>query len=254
MLPRANWANLISTSPLVVVGMQSSSTAVTAAASIAQADSGAGANVMGVGVMTYDGSNARFVAPASLLADGASGVRSLSVALQIFNSATYDKLRTANSAAGATGTGLLGVGLLSSDGTNFQKLQTNSAANMAQTTQPFAQQVAAPGEWGLTQTPSAATQATVTKAAGAAGVRHVARTISWSVGGIGAQISLVVALLDGASIIWSKTVALPANGFAHGDVNVNLVGSAATSMTLQTIAAPAANVFASVALTGYDTV
>jgi hypothetical protein len=39
-----------------------------------------------------------------------------------YNGSTYDRLRTANSAAGTTGTGLLGAGLLEWDGTNYQRV------------------------------------------------------------------------------------------------------------------------------------
>jgi hypothetical protein len=59
----------------------------------------------------------------------------------LYNGSTLDLRRSANAAAGTTGTGLMGSGLMAFDGTNWQRLQTAqnasllaSAARTAQTT------------------------------------------------------------------------------------------------------------------------
>jgi len=64
-------------------------------------------------------------------------------------------------------------------------------------------------------------------------------------------------LRDGATgagtVLWSLQVSLPVNttwSFALGGLNI--VGSAATAMTIETVAAPVAASFASVSMTGYD--
>lgn len=58
---------------------------------------------------------------------GASSVASAGV---IYNGSTWDRTRTANSAATTSGTGLLGVGNLGWDGTNWQKLKVDGSANL----------------------------------------------------------------------------------------------------------------------------
>jgi hypothetical protein len=46
-----------------------------------------------------------------------------------YNGTTWDRQRSANAAANTTGTGLLGAGLLAFDGTNYQLLKAETAAN-----------------------------------------------------------------------------------------------------------------------------
>lgn len=44
----------------------------------------------------------------------------------VYNSSTWDRRRSANAAAGTTGTGLAGVGMLGHDGTNYQKAKVDT--------------------------------------------------------------------------------------------------------------------------------
>lgn len=141
-------------------------------------------------------------------------------------------------------------------------LQSASAARLAQTRISEADAflpVAGPGEWSQGHTPASATQATTTKAAGAAGVRHVCTAISATLA-TGATAQAAAALLvlrDGATgagtILWTKQVILPVNGVWNVDLTgLNIVGSAATAMTLEFSAAGALGTFESVSMSGYD--
>ena len=115
--------------------------------------------------------------------------------------------------------------------------------------------------WGTqTSSPGAGSQATTSKAAGAAGVRHVADCITWSSGAAAAPAAtvLTINLRDGATgagtVLWQTQVTAAATATQHGQSHVcglNLIGSAATAMTLE-FAAGLANEQESVALTGYD--
>src|SRR5687767_14605001 len=139
-------------------------------------------------------------------------------------------------------------------------IEAGNAAALAATVSTKALLAVAPGNWSVNHTPAAATQATITKAAGAAGVRHVCTSISATLATIGTAQSSVILLnlRDGATgagtILWSKQVALPANAVWNVDLSgLTIVGSAATAMTLEFSAANAAASFASVAMTGFTT-
>jgi hypothetical protein len=147
------------------------------------------------------------------------------------------------------------------DGTNAVTLKTASAANLAvgATAGNGAVMVTRPADWAINHLPAAAAQATISKAAGAAGVKHVATSVSGAVSTVGTAqtAALVFNLRDGATgagtVLWALQVSLPVNttwSFFLGGLNI--IGSAATAMTLETVAAPAAAAFASVSLTGYD--
>ncbi len=147
------------------------------------------------------------------------------------------------------------------DGTNAVTLKTASAANLASaaTSANGALMVTGVGDWAINHTPVAATQATITRAAGAAGVKHVATSITCTVSTVGtAQTAeLLFNLRDGATgagaILWSQGVSLPTSlTWSIALTGLNIIGTAATAMTLETAAAPAAAAFASVALTGHD--
>lgn len=211
--------------------------------------------------------------------------------LEIFNGVTLDRVRTANAAAATTGTGLLGVGLLVFDGANwvrpaaatpadaqagtnslfvsaFNNLfngatwdrgRNSSAANIAATTQPFAQISSPPGNWSSFHTPAASAQATITKAAGGAGVRHVCTQIAYSLRAVVAQTAFQINLIDGASggatILWSMTVMLNTGAYINIVFpSLNIFGSANTAMTLEFSAAPVASNVNSVAMTGFSTI
>lgn len=174
----------------------------------------------------------------------------------------WDRLRTAPDNADAQAA--LTQGLQAAiarmqawNGATWDRLRTNSASVLSGATQSQGLLVAKPGEWAIQHTPAAATQATITRAAGGAGVRHVCRSITCSIVAIAAQGQIIVNLRDGATgagtILWSAQFALLAgtsDRITLGDLNI--VGSANTAMTLEVAAAPAATNFASVSLTGYD--
>jgi hypothetical protein len=146
------------------------------------------------------------------------------------------------------------------DGTN--DIKSASAANLAAQTGINAQMSTPPGNWAVNHTPAINTQATISKAAGAAGVRHVCTSITATLGQSGAgtaQGVIQVNLRDGATgagtILWSASLSSPTTTSPVAVINLsglNIVGSAATAMTLEFSAAGGANVFESVAMTGYD--
>lgn len=114
--------------------------------------------------------------------------------------------------------------------------------------------------WSQVSTPAAGSQGTASKAAGAAGVRHVADCVTWSAGSIAAPAAtqLVINLRDGASgagtILWQTTLTTTTTAGAAGNgflCGLNLIGSSATAMTLE-FSALLANESESVTLTGYD--
>lgn len=119
----------------------------------------------------------------------------------------------------------------------------------------------APGTgWSVLHTPAAATQATITQAAGAANVRNVCQSISCTLAtaGTAQAAALVFNLRDGATgagtILWSQQVVLPTNSAITIQLGgLQIAGSAATAMTLESAAAPAAAAFASVAMSGFTT-
>jgi hypothetical protein len=171
----------------------------------------------------------------------------------------------------ATADGVVGNNLVMEspglfNGSSFDRGRSGSAANLALTGPTGGgvsgtELVHLPGDWSINNTPAAATQATASRAAGAAGVRHVCTSISATLAaGATAQSSAAILnLRDGATgagtILWSKQVILPANGLWEVNIGgLNIVGSAATAMTLEFAAAGAAGTFESVALTGHDVV
>jgi hypothetical protein len=120
---------------------------------------------------------------------------------------------------------------------------------------------AAPGgaNFAVVHTPAAATQATITQAAGAAGVRNVCTGITFGLQVIGTiQPVIQVNLRDGATgagtILWSMSVGAAVSTMTVFSVSgLNIVGSAATGMTLEFSAAGAAATSESVSLQGYTT-
>jgi hypothetical protein len=105
-----------------------------------------------------------------------------------------------------------------------------------------AERLYTPTPWTVVHAPGAAAQAIATKSAGAAGVKHVCHGIIATIAaGATAQTPINVQVLDGAAVLFSAAVSAPANG--QGGIfltGINLVGTAATSMTLQFSAAGAA--------------
>lgn len=142
-------------------------------------------------------------------------------------------------------------------------IEAGNAAALAATVSTKALLVTPPGQWAITHAPSAATQATITKAAGAAGVRHVCTGFTVTLaGGASAPTAALVTfnLRDGATgagtILSTLTVGLEAvagKAVVHHVGPLNVVGSAATAMTIESSASPGSNASASVTLYGYTT-
>lgn len=156
-----------------------------------------------------------------------------------------------------------GTPLLETGAATLSRARAGTAANLSATTQEFAQIVTAPGEWAVNHTPAANTQATISQAAGGAGVRHVCKSITVSLIGLAAaaETTVLVNLRDGATgagtILWSTRLLV--TGTVGSEVaialpNLNIVGSANTAMTLEFAAAGGASTFETVAMTGFSTV
>lgn len=168
-----------------------------------------------------------------------------------------------SAAAPTTGDGLQYVKLDGGIAGASAPIEAGNAAALAATVSTKAILTCQPGQWVETHAPVKATQATKSKTAGAAGVRHVCNwlTITLANNNTGSvQTLLAFNLRDGATgagtILATFTLALPATA---GDCRVltlsglNIVGSAATAMTLESAAAPAAETAASVSFGGYST-
>lgn len=117
--------------------------------------------------------------------------------------------------------------------------------------------------WAVTHAPAANTQAVASKAAGGAGVRHVCTGVSITLanGAAAPTAALVtVHLRDGAtgagSILatWTLAIAAVAGDVVHVPLTFpsGIPGTADTAMTLETSAAPGANVSASCNLFGHS--
>lgn len=112
-------------------------------------------------------------------------------------------------------------------------------------------------QWSIQHTPSAAAQATISKAA-VAGFRHICDGITVTLAcGATAQTPLQVVLRDGATgvgaILWSAKVAAPANGMAFIDRHsMGVPGTPGNAMTLEFVGAGAAATEAAVSMSGFD--
>jgi hypothetical protein len=132
-----------------------------------------------------------------------------------------------------------------------------SQLNAALGTGDSAEIATEPGTKSVVNTSGAAGTATIGVAALATG-RHVCKGLSVSVAaGAAAQPAVRAVLRDGATgagtIIWSKTLACAAGGFATVDLTgLSLVGSLNTAMTLEFAAAGAANSIEDVTLIYFD--
>lgn len=119
-----------------------------------------------------------------------------------------------------------------------------------------AQLVAEPGEWAVNSEPAVSTQASASRAAGGAGVRHVCRSLHFSLNAVAAQANIYARVRDGASgagtILWSQCVVAPAGGYVSITLSgLNIVGSANTAMTFEFSAAPTATNFQTAGGSGY---
>lgn len=113
--------------------------------------------------------------------------------------------------------------------------------------------------WTINHTPATNTQATATKAAGAAGVRHVIKRLSWSVAAAAAQavVAVNINVRDGASgagtILWSYcTSVLAGTDRTFSEDGLQIIGTAATAMTIEFSANGGAGTLETVNAQGYD--
>ncbi len=128
----------------------------------------------------------------------------------------------------------------------WDRLRTASSANLTLGTQIGSLIAEKGARWSATHNPGAGLQATAGRVAGAAGVRHVADCISYSLAAsvVGVTTQLQTAVLrDGATgagtILWQKSHYVPNTAANHATETVcglNIVGSAATAMTGEFIA------------------
>jgi hypothetical protein len=142
--------------------------------------------------------------------------------------------------------------------TEFDKA---TAATQSATTIANAAQVAGVGCWTERSAPAADAQASASKAAGAAGVRHICTGLDFTIHTVAAPTAttLTVALRDGATgagtILWSWSIRVPAtadlNVFAKSITGLSIVGTAATAMTLE-FSAGLASTIQVANLTGYS--
>lgn len=158
------------------------------------------------------------------------------------------------------GGGVLVPNSLPTDGTNAFK--SASGTNLAAQTGINAMMTALPGQWSVTNAPAINTQATASKSAGAAGVRHVCTGLTCTLaqdatGSV--QLGILFNLRDGATgagtILASFTLSCAATAGQCTVLSIsglNIPGSAATAMTLENAGTPATHTAASVALFGYD--
>ena len=94
-----------------------------------------GAGILGTAVMGWSSSAYNRIAVLAALADANSGASTMSVGPWIWNGTNWDRTYEANAAAGTTGTGLLGAGLVGFDGTNWQRVKVGSIGNATNTLQ-----------------------------------------------------------------------------------------------------------------------
>lgn len=112
------------------------------------------------------------------------------------------------------------------------------------------------GAWVVNSNPGVNTQATVTKAAGGPGVRHVCTgfTAMLTAGATAPTATVVtVELLDGSTVLWSTVLGVPATaGISTGLTRsgLHIVGSPNTAMTFRFTAAAGANTYETVAMEG----
>ncbi len=167
---------------------------------------------------------------------------------------------TNNIADGDGGTRLPAVANWGYNGATYVNGRTASATNLALTTAVGSALVEKGARWSVNSNPVVSTQATASKAAGGAGVRHVVDCISFSTGATTAPAAtaLTVQVRDGATgagtIIWERRVVAAASTGTFNEFatcGLNLIGTANTAMTIE-FSALLTNLFESVSLSGYS--
>lgn len=201
-------------------------------------------------------------------ADGVSATATLgNVPTVTFNylwdGANWDRARTQDlsassftPAAAVGGQQIAGCNYGHDGGTDWHRIGVATATRVAALSGANSMLTAMPGEWAINHAPAANTIATITRAAGGAGVRHVCKGFSVSINAVAAIAApLVVNLRDGATgagtILWTERLMAPAGvTFTITRDGLNIPGSANTAMTLEFTAAPGATNFENVNLNG----
>lgn len=164
------------------------------------------------------------------------------------------KAEDAGHTSGDTGVFVLGVrndnGTTAFSGTNldYTPIATDSAGRLWAMT-------AANSPWTITHAPAAAAQATISRASAGAGLKNVMRGFMVSVIASGAVTAetVIVNIRDGATgagtVLWSAAIEVPTlagagtvSGSPFGVSGLYLPGTAATAMTIESSAAPGANI------------
>jgi hypothetical protein len=140
-----------------------------------------------------------------------------------------------------------------------QNASSGSAVNLASANEGNkAVIVIDPGELAVFHQPVAATQSTISVAAGGAGVRHVARGAVVCISAVAAQPDIIFNLRDGATgagtvkFTWRIQATAGTSKCEYLPPGSSIYGTANTAMTLESAVAPAATNFASVSLVYLD--
>lgn len=182
----------------------------------------------------------------------------------IYNGVSYDRQRSgvdnadAQAALGG-GTAAVVSRLQGWNGVTFDRFRVASA----QVQSSFSAHVgigavALAGNWSIQSDPAVNTQATITRAAGGGGIRHICTSIHATLSaGATASGIVKVYLRDGATgagaILWSGSLKVPVESTANISISgLSIVGSVNTAMTLEFSAAGGATTQENVSLTGYS--
>jgi len=180
----------------------------------------------------------------------------------VFNGTTWDRQRTATADALAS-TGVMAGNSALFNGSTFDRQDGVSNTNNTATTTigvgystPLTTWFTVPNT-----TSAAATAATITKASGGGSVRHVVTGVTMCFqDSVANTVARLVNLRDGATGAGTiiKSWYLSNGGVAGGaqcqsETGLNISGSAATAMTLEFAAAPAATASETVSFEGYST-
>ena len=176
--------------------------------------------------------------------------------------ALWDRLQSAgdNITSGGGAGAIVAVNTQLLDGSSYDVARAASTTSLTATTSVGVSLTVPNSTWSATHTPATATQATASRAAGAAGVRHVATTLTACIAsGITVQTPVLINLRDGATgagaVLWSGAVSAPANDSNCTIISgLAMIGTAATAMTLEFAAAGAAATQETVTLTGFSVV
>lgn len=207
----------------------------------------------------FDGTNFDRVRTAADVPDSSAAARTglLAAATYAFDGTVWNRHRQTLGTTDALAGGNVGAaGTILFNGTTWDRARSASANLLTLNTQPGIRTVALPASWQATNTPAANVQATAARAAGAAGVRHIATSIHACSQEAVLANSVFVNVRDGATgagtVIWTGFVKNLVNDSRCINVPVSLIGSAATAMTLEFTAAGGAGNRQTVTLTGYS--